>query len=81
MNKQELEHKLNDERIPTHMYKLDGGFPNEAFCLQKIGAKWEVYYSERGQKTGLKIFNSEAVACKYIYDLIKSAIKLTESFS
>jgi hypothetical protein len=50
LNKQELEYKLIDEKIPSHMYKLDGGFPNEAFCLYRIGAKWEVYYSERGFK-------------------------------
>lgn len=71
MKKSELRKKLKKENIPKCYYSLDGGLPNEAYCLSKVKNGWEVYYSERGLKSGLKIFASETEACNYIYNLIK----------
>lgn len=51
------------------MYKLDSVFPNEAFCLYQNSNNWEVYYSEKEQKSELIIFSTE-VACQYLYELI-----------
>ena len=68
MNKIELQKKLIFENIGQDMYSLKGGVPNEAYCLTEVGGQREVYYSERGNKTGLKIFEAEEDACQYFYD-------------
>lgn len=68
MTRQELEEKLIAEDINPVDYSLYGGLPNEAFCLNKTNGKWEVYYSERGNKTGLKVFSNENEACMYFYN-------------
>ncbi len=72
MTKKELEQKLIKEKVARDLYSLDGGFPNEAYCLNHDHNRniWEVYYSERGQKTGLKSFNKEEEACEYFYSLV-----------
>ncbi len=76
MNKSELEKRLEQERAEKSAYSLEGGFPNEAFVLNQNGNQWEVYYSERGQKSGLVIFDNENDACEYLYrDLKRFVIK------
>lgn len=49
---------------------MTGGLPNENLCIVKDG-KWQVYYSERGNKSGLKIFETETEACEYFLHKIK----------
>ena len=58
------------ENIRPDLYSLNGGFPNEAYCIDNLGDAWEVYYSERGSKMGLKKFNDESDACEYLYKLL-----------
>jgi hypothetical protein len=67
MNKDELNKLLMNSNIPKDLYSLEGGFPNEALCLNNEDGKWEVYYSERGIKSQLEKFNSEEEACNYFY--------------
>lgn len=64
MNRQELERILIDKKISSD-YSLNGGLPNEVFCLNENSGKWEVYYSERGNKSDLKVFDNESDACEY----------------
>ncbi|TGD77605.1 hypothetical protein [Hymenobacter wooponensis] len=66
MTKQDLLATLLRLDISPDSYTLAGGLPNEAFCLDHSPGKWDVYYSERGQKTGLVSFAEEDVACKYL---------------
>jgi len=76
MNKSELKERLEREGARTNLYTLEGGFPNEAYVLNRTGNQWEVYYSERGQKSGLEIFDNENDACEYLYkDLKRFVIK------
>ena len=70
MTKNDLENKLRDKGVRVDSYSLHGGFPNEAYCLNATKVGWEVYYSERGGKSGLKTFNSESEACQYLYRLL-----------
>ena len=73
MTKNELKQNLIRENIPSDVYSLEGGLPNEVYCLGKNGDVWEVYYSERGQKTSLEVFQTENAACSFFHDwLIKS---------
>lgn len=68
MNKRELEKKLIEENIPKDSYCLNGGYLNEAYCLEENYGRWEVYYSERGRKTNVKSFLCEEEACKYLHN-------------
>ena len=70
MKKQELQQTLIDENVPDDLYSLNGGLPNEAFCLNKDQNSWEVYYSERGVKSQLMKFSTEEEACDYFYKTV-----------
>lgn len=70
MKKNDLANKLKEEGIQKESYSLEGGLPNEAYCLNKAKDGWEVYYSERGGKSGLQKFYSEDDACNYLYRLL-----------
>ena len=70
MTKIELEKKLREEGVRVDSYSLNGGLPNEAYCLNRTESGWEVYYSERGNKTGLKVFDNESDACGYLFQLL-----------
>ncbi len=69
MNINELKQKLHNEGVPSDLYSLlIGGYPNEAYCLVRNSIDdWEVYYSERGQKSGERHFQIESEACDYLY--------------
>jgi hypothetical protein len=65
-----LQQSLINANVPKDLYSLNGGLPNEAFCLNKEDEIWEVYYSERGIKSQLKQFHSEDEAYNYFYQTI-----------
>ena len=44
MDRKLLEKMLVENKVPSDMYSLQGGLPNEAYCIDKIDGKWEVYY-------------------------------------
>lgn len=75
MKKNDLRSILINNNIPKDTYSLEGGLPNEAYCLNLAGDKWEVYYSERGQKSGLKLFKTEDEACDYFYKSLVQMLK------
>lgn len=75
MTKNDLREMLIDCNIPKDTYSLDGGLPNEAYCLNQNGELWEVYYSERGQKSGMEIFETETEACDYFYKSLVQMLK------
>lgn len=68
MDIKSLKSELEANKVPEDLYYFlkDEGFPNEAFCLVENGNKYEVYYSERGYKRGLKQFDTEDAACRYL---------------
>ncbi len=70
MNKNELTFKLAQAGVRSDVYCLDGGLPSEAYCLNRTPEGWEVYYSERGVKTDLRLFDKEEDACSYLYRLL-----------
>lgn len=75
MKTAELAHIIAETGIPSDAYSLEGGLPNEAFCIghDPDGNRWEVYYSERGRKSGLRTFDSEDEACSYFIDIMREA--------
>jgi hypothetical protein len=65
MTIEELKARLVEAKIPEDAYCLTGGLPNEACTIEQAGGEWRVYYSERGQRTGLKSFSTEQEAADY----------------
>lgn len=70
MNKEELKKKFDEERIRPEIYWFSGGLPGDTFCLSEENNKWQVYYSDRGKKLGLKEFETEDEACRYLYEFV-----------
>lgn len=67
MNRAELKTKLEQAGVYAEAYSLNGVLPNERYVLgQEASGRWDVYYSERGQKTGLRSFDSESAACQFL---------------
>ena len=71
MNILELEAIFEKEKVPKDLYSLKGGLPNESLCIGHDYGKWEVYYSERGRKSGLRTFDTEEEACLHLYEKVK----------
>lgn len=65
MKKYELKQTLAKKQL-NYFFTLEGGLPNELYCLGENGNIWEVYYSERGTKSNLQTFQTEEEACKYL---------------
>ncbi len=70
MNRAKLETILRERNVSSLAYCLSGGLPNEKYTLCQAGAKWSVYYSERGQKSGERVFDSEDEACRYFLQIL-----------
>lgn len=62
MTSKNLKKILIEKCIPKRAYFLRGGLPSECYCLNKTKGVWEVYYSERGNKSSLKTFDRETDA-------------------
>lgn len=75
MTKQELAKRLTKETIPEDCYTLEGGLPNEKWCLEKTPTGWDIYYSERGLRNQLQQFISEEQACDYFYKELKKMME------
>ncbi|WP_455126540.1 hypothetical protein [Ruminococcus sp.] len=70
MTKKALERKLNELNIDKRAYDLNGGLPNETYCIEESNGKWYTYYSERGKRTSFNSFETEE-ACQYFLDWLK----------
>lgn len=76
MDISELEEKLNELAVSEDLYSIMvGGLPNEKLCIVQ-GETWQVYYSERGRKSGLKEFETETEACEYFFNKLKGFAKI-----
>jgi len=47
------------------------GDPEDRYAIIKSPLGWEVFYSERGEQIGLRVFGDEAAACGYVLELLK----------
>jgi hypothetical protein len=74
MDRQELQRLLRHEHIKDSSYSLTASNfdPDEVLCLRQEAHEWVVYYSERGLQTGKRAFHSEADACSYMFESLRS---------
>ena len=73
MTRKELYKLLKEMDVPI---TLVGGLPDNAYTLDRAGklwrpGKWEVYYSEKGNKYDSVFFDNEEDACDYLYEIAK----------
>ncbi|MAU60669.1 MAG: hypothetical protein CMI62_08080 [Parvibaculum sp.] len=73
MNLDELRHLLIQRNIKPEAVYLDmgGEIGAEKYSIERSGLVWEVYYAERGQKSGLKRFAEEDEACRHLLALLE----------
>jgi hypothetical protein len=62
MTRSEFDQAIEGENIDPRCFTLDGGLPSEQYVMASDEAGYHVYYSERGQRTGMRTFASEAMA-------------------
>ncbi len=66
MTVSELKVRLFEEEIPHYCYSI-GCDEERRVCLTESSGKWQVYYSEGGEKLDLAEHVSEADACNDLY--------------
>lgn len=74
MKKNELYHRLKNEKIPENCYCLHKADPDDCFVLNQQEGMWHVYYTERGHIYEEIIFDNEDSACDYFYHRIKKML-------
>jgi TRAP-type uncharacterized transport system substrate-binding protein len=70
MNRAELRRALNQAEIRSDVYSLDDGYVENTLCLGANNSTWEVYFCERGERSGLRSFATEAEACEHMLNVL-----------
>lgn len=71
----ELLEFLDRKKIPAESYSFSKD-KNDAFCIEKVGDEWLVYYSERGAKNELGWAKSEGQALNLLKLFLLEAYKV-----
>lgn len=72
MDRLELKRVLDQEGFNPQRYSLQGGLPDERYCLDQLAdGRWSVYGSERGEKVAERVFTTEHEACQYLLHLLR----------
>jgi len=67
----QLDRALHSLHIAPTTYSLAAP-SHEAYCMSEEPDGWHVFYSERGLRTGDRVFSSEASACDALLEMITS---------
>lgn len=68
----ELELWLKENCYSKHNYSINGNSIIEGCGLENIGGLYQWYYTERGNKSILKYFNTEKEAVQHAFEEIKA---------
>lgn len=71
MNLHELALLLDRSGIRPDAYSLEGGVPDDRYCIEKRGSLWYVYYAERGQRNVERLVITEDDACQYLLEVLQ----------
>ncbi len=66
MNRNSLRDLLQTEHVRDDAYSLDGTLQDESMCLEAVTGGWAVFYSERGLRSGERVFETEDEACQFL---------------
>ena len=72
MNISDIGHEMAILNIPSNAFSIGDPTQDESLCIREKNGHWEVFYFERGIKTGLRIFKEEHEACCNFLSTIKS---------
>ncbi len=76
MEKVELLRKLIKLNVPPRYYSIGEEIKDYAHNIEKLyNGTYAVYYLERGEKSGLKIFNTEEEALSKLIERLEEDIK------
>lgn len=68
MNRQSVKKALMKAGVPVDIYHLGGkGRKDQKLCIEETPRGWLVYYSERGKKFDLSVYDSKEKACRELY--------------
>lgn len=73
MDRKQLELTLAAEGFPPDSCVVHGSDRNDTLNIEQQGRKFLVYYTERGSRIDEHEFPSEAEACEYFLELMRSA--------
>ena len=73
MNRAEMQALLDAERVRRDSYSYDGSVPDECLCLLPVAGGWTVFNSERGGRTGERVFETEDEACTFMVNRLIAA--------
>jgi len=61
--------------IPSDAYCFDGLGTGECYCVEIHGDGWMTFYSERGQRQGIRIFTNEDDANEHLLATLRRVFK------
>ena len=71
MTIKDLEDELKSFHIRKDCYSLSGNPEDETLVLEpSTGNGWRIYYSERGLRTGEKVYTTESEACESFLEIV-----------
>jgi hypothetical protein len=65
---------LNRNGVDPGYYELGGLGAGEIWGIEKAGARWQVYFSERGDKRNPKTFGTESEAVAFFLEKVSKTI-------
>lgn len=73
MTLKELQTLLRARGLNPESVSFGSGLPQETekYCIEYSDEAWEVYYSERGEKSDLTRFSDEDSACRYLLAILE----------
>ena len=70
MDRADLHERLTKARVRADAFDLNGDARSEAYILGQCAEGWETFYSERGLKSGRRVFSREDEACSFFLDWV-----------
>ncbi len=71
----EMELFFKKNNVPDEFYIIDGLGGGEVDGVGKINGRWASYYSEHGEKTDIKYFDTENEACKALISEVSDRVE------
>ncbi|WP_155848435.1 hypothetical protein [Arthrobacter sp. 35W] len=75
MDRRQLELILESEGFPADSYAMHGSDRNDSFNIEQQGHRFLVFYTERGTRSPIEEFQSEAAACDFFLDLMRRNVR------
>lgn len=77
MTIEEMRERFRSLKVPESHYEVTNGLPNERYCIGRHDdGSWHTYYSERGNRNSLQVFDNENDACVYFLGWVASELQL-----